>query len=287
MATSFKTMTTMEPKTVLVVDSLNLAFRWKHSGATVFVDDYLKTVDSFAKSFKASKVIITCDGGKSSYRTNIFPEYKAGRKEKRELQTPEEAAAFAAFFKEYCAVIDMYKDVDDYPVLQYSGVEADDLGAYIVSHLKKRRKSGELWKVKLLSSDRDWDLLIDDYVSRFSYVTRKEVNTDNWNEHYDYSVDDHISIKCLMGDSGDSIPGVDGIGPKKAHDLVQVYGSTYDIIANMPIISKYKHIANLNEFGGDALVRNYQLMDLVSYCADALGEENCAKVDLVLESYLK
>jgi len=277
----------MEPKTVMLVDSLNLGFRWKHSGAKVFVDDYLHTVDSFAKSFKASKVIILADQGSSSYRREIFPEYKANRKEKQESQTPEEADAFEAFFKEYTAVIDMYKEVDDYPIIQKNSVEADDLAAYIVGHLKKRRKHGEIWKVKLLSSDRDWDLLIDDYVSRFSYVTRKEVNADNWNEHYDCSVDEYISYKCLIGDPGDNIPGVEGIGPKRALDLIRAYGDTYEIISALPISSKYKYAANLNSFGADNLLRNYQLMDLVSYCADALGPENCAQIDKTLESYLK
>ncbi len=287
MATSFKQLTTAEPQTLLIVDSLNLAFRWKHSGAKEFVDDYLATVNSFKKSFKASKVIITCDMGKSSYRKEIFPEYKQNRTEKQTLQTPAEEAAFQAFFEEYCRVVDMYKEIDDYPLLQFPGVEADDISAYIVGALKKRRKLGEVWKVKLLSSDRDWDLLVDDYTSRFSYVTRKEITADNWGEHYDYGIDDHISIKCLMGDSGDNVPGVDGVGPKKAYDLVQAYGTTYDIIANLPISSKYKYIANLNAFGAENLDRNYKLMDLVTYCADALGPENCAQVDKILEQYVK
>lgn len=280
MATSFKTMTTAESQTLLVVDSMNLAFRYKHSGAKQFVDSYLQTVDSFKKSFKASKVIIACDMGKSKYRTNIFPEYKANREELRAKQTPEDAAAFEAFFKEFTAVIDMYKEVDDYPVLQFQGVEADDIAAYIVA---RRKKFNRIW---LLSSDKDWDLLVGDNVSRFSYVTRKEITADNWNEHYEYDIDDHISIKCLTGDSGDNIPGVSGIGPKKALDLVRTYGSTYDIIANMPIVSKYKHIANLNEFGTDNLIRNYALMDLVSCCEDAIGPDNITQIDKVLEDYL-
>jgi 5'-3' exonuclease len=285
MATTFKQMTTAEPQTLLIVDSLNLAFRWKHSGAKEFVNQYLQTIDSFKKSFKASKVIITCDGGKSKYRSEIFPEYKANRKILQDKQTPEEAAAFEAFFKEYTAVIDMYKSLwadstDEYPVLQFAGVEADDIAAYIV---KKRKKFNKIW---LLSSDRDWDLLVDDHVSRFSYVTRKEITADNWNEHYDYDLEDHISIKCLMGDSGDNVPGVVGVGPKKALDLVRAYGTTYDIINSLPISSKYKYISNLNSFGADNLLRNYQLMDLVSYCADALGDENCAQVDTLLSEYL-
>lgn len=123
-------------------------------------------------------------------------------------------------------------------------------------------------------------------MSRFSYVTRKEVTYDNWSEHYDYPIESHISIKCLTGDSGDNIPGVTGIGPKKARDLVEAYGTTYDIIASMPITSKYKHIANLNTFGADRLMLNYRLMDLMSYCDEALGIDNCETIDKVLKEYL-
>ena len=176
--------------------------------------------------------------------------------------------------------MDKYLEVGNYPILKFDKCEADDIAAYIV------RKCSKTHKIWLMSSDKDWDLLVGTNVSRFSYVTRKEITIDNWAEHYEYEPDDHISIKCLTGDSGDSIPGVPGIGPKKAHALVKEYGSTYDIIASMPIKSKYKHIANLNEFGADALLLNYKLMDLVTHCDEALGTDNCTAIDKVLESYL-
>jgi 5'-3' exonuclease len=280
MATSFKAMTAEEPNTILIVDSLNLAFRWKHKKATEFVNEYIRTIESLKKSYKASKVIITCDEGSSSYRKNIFPEYKANREALRANQTAEEAAYFEAFFQEFNRVIDTYKEVGDYPVFKFYKVEADDISAYIVG---KRRKKNKIW---LASSDKDWDLLVCDTVSRFSYVTRKEVTLDNWNEHYDYSPDDHISIKCLMGDGGDNIPGVDGIGPKTAVKLIQQYGDAYEIAASLPIASKYKYVANLNTFGVDRIIRNYNLMDLVTHCADAIGADNCAIIDKQLEEYL-
>ncbi len=68
--------------------------------------------------------------------------------------------------------------------------------------------------------------------------------------------------------------------------LVQDYGSTYDIIASLPIFSKYKYIDALNKFGADNLMLNYKLMDLVTYCEEALGEENCKKINQVLSIYL-
>lgn len=281
MATSFKQMATMDPNTIMVVDSLNLAFRYAHKRQATFLDDYVRTVESLKKSYKAGKVIITCDKGSSSYRKALLPEYKSGRKAKQEEQTPEDAEYYEVFFKEFDRIIETYKELEDYPVFRFDRCEADDVAAYIV---RKCRNTHKIW---LVSSDKDWDLLISDNVSRFSYVTTKETTIDNWGDHYDYPVDDHISVKCLMGDSGDSVPGVKGIGPKKAQALVQEFGSTYDIIASLPISSKYKYVAALNEFGAERLILNYKLMDLVSHCDEALGKDNCKIIDEVLCTYLK
>jgi DNA polymerase-1 len=165
-------------------------------------------------------------------------------------------------------------------VLRFPGVEADDIAAYIVNQ-KSKLPFDEIW---LMSSDRDWDLLVGEGVSRFSYVTRKEVTINNWNNHYDFSPEDYISIKCLMGDSGDNVLGVPGIGPKRAVALVSEYGSCYDIAANIPIAGKYKYIQELNKCK-DLLLLNYQLMDLVTYCAEAIGADNCKTIDQTLELY--
>jgi 5'-3' exonuclease len=155
-----------------------------------------------------------------------------------------------------------------YPVFRYKNVEADDIAAQLVAELKG---NSTIW---MISSDRDWDLLIDDNVNRFSYVTRKEVTKENWNDHYDVSIDNYISYKCLTGDAGDNVPGVKGVGPKRAIGLINGFGSAFDIADQLPISSKYKYIESLNEFGAEKLMRNYELMDLVTYCADAIGEEN-------------
>lgn len=280
MSIEFKTMQE-ENNNLMVVDCLNLGFRWKHSGDTDFLDSYVQTVESLKKSYKCSKVILTCDSGSSNYRKSIYPEYKQNRKEKFDQQTLEEQLAFERFFTEFNRVMDHFKENSKYPLFRFEKCEADDVAAYVVKNYSKKFD-----KTVLISSDRDWDLLVKPNVMRFSYVTRKEVTWDNWNTHYDYNPDDHISIKCLVGDSGDNIRGVPGIGPKKALALVAEYGTTYDIIANMPISSRYKYINNLNEFGADNLMLNYQLMDLLEFCEEALGEENCNTINTTLENYV-
>jgi len=279
MSKTFK-QATESTNTLLIVDSLNLAFRYKHSGATDFAEDYLRTVNSLKKSYKASHVIIAGDQGSSSYRKALSPEYKQNRKDKFAEQTDAERAAFELFFEDFTKTLEHIAENTDYPVLRFPGVEADDIAAYIVNQ-KSKLPFDEIW---LMSSDRDWDLLVGEGVSRFSYVTRKEVTINNWNNHYDFSPEDYISIKCLMGDSGDNVLGVPGIGPKRAVALVSEYGSCYDIAANIPIAGKYKYIQELNKCK-DLLLLNYQLMDLVTYCAEAIGADNCKTIDQTLELY--
>lgn len=279
---SFNQMTAPTDKHLMVVDSLNLAFRYKHARAVDFADDYMHTVESLKKSYHCDKLIIAGDMGSSSYRKALYPEYKQNRKDKYLDQSEAEKAEFEEFFAEVQKILKLYEESTNYPVIRFPGVEADDIAAYIVG----KRKQYMLPQIWLISSDRDWNLLVDYGVSQFSYVTRKEFTVDNWKEHYDFDRDDYISIKCLVGDNGDNIPGVPGIGPKRALLLVEEYGSTYDIISAIPISSKYKYISALNTFGADRLMLNYRLMDLVTFSADAIGTDNCIKLDKILLDYL-
>jgi DNA polymerase-1 len=276
---NFNKITALDPNSLMIVDALNLAFRYKHARSTDFVEDYIKTVKSLQTSYKCSKVIITSDFGSSSWRKSIYPEYKANRKDKFETQTPEEALEFEMFLEEFERVIQEIQN--SFLTLRFEKVEADDIAAY-VTKLALQAGYTQIW---LISSDRDWDLLVCPEVSRFSYVTRKEVTFDNWNTHYDCNPEDYISMKCLAGDSGDNIPGVEGIGPKRSADLIREYGTAFDIVAALPIPSKYKYIQNLNK-SGDIILLNYQLMDLVTYCEEAIGNSFCAVIKQKVNDYL-
>lgn len=261
---------------LMILDALNLAFRWKHSGAVEFKDEYLKVVKSLAKSYKCSQVIIAADQGSSTYRKQIYPDYKQNRKDKFAEQTEVEKQQFELFFEEFTHTLQALEQ--EYPLLRFQGVEADDIAAYIASK-QNQLKFDHIW---LISSDKDWDLLISDRVSRFSYVTRRETTQENWNEHYEFGMEDYISIKCLTGDSGDNVPGVPGIGPKRAHSLVAEYGSTWDIIASIPILGKkYKYIQDLNQ-SKELLELNYKLMDLQTHCREAVGQDNLKTIDEIL-----
>ena len=257
---------------LLIIDTLNLAFRFKYANKKCFAGELISTIQSFARSYKAKDVVIACDWG-SAWRKEIFPAYKANRKELRDKQTEEEAQSFKEFLMEVEEAIDTMRDM--YTVFKFKGVEADDIMAYIATTYSHNYE--HTW---LISTDKDIDLLIADDVSRFSYVSRKEIRLDNWDEFYDYTQEQHISIKVLMGDKGDNVPGVEGIGAKRAVVVLKDYETAYDVYASLPISSKYKYIQNLNSFG-DQLLINYELMDLVTYCADALGSDNVKEIDEV------
>lgn len=280
MSKSFKQVADAE-NTLLIVDSLNLGFRWKHSGATDFAEDYLRTVESLKKSYKAKWVIIAADQGSSSYRKAIYPEYKQNRKDKFAEQTDAERAQFELFFEDFNKCLEHIKANTNYPVLRFAGTEADDIVAYIASIVDELPVE-HIW---MISSDKDYDLLVSDKISRFSYVTRKEITANNWHTHYDFTQDEYISIKCLMGDSGDNVAGVEGIGPKRALELVNQYGSALDIVASLPIASKLKYVQALNA-SGDKILLNYQLMDLVSFCKDALGT-NASTINNITKEYVQ
>lgn len=263
---------------LLIVDGLNLAFRWKHSGGQDFHAEYLKTVQSFRRSYEAKHVIIAADSGKSSYRKRIYPEYKGDREEKFAVQSEAEKEIFLRFMADYNKALDYIKDNSDIQVIRFEKTEADDIAAYICCNY-----SQEFEHVWLLSTDEDWDLLLKDNISRFSYVSKKEFNLDNWHLHYDYPFEDHLSIKCLIGGE-DNIKGVSGIGPKRAVSLVAEYGSIFDIIDAIPINSKYQFIKNLNN-SKDNLLLNIELMDLVSFHTEALGD-NTNHIDTLIRKLL-
>ena len=254
----------MEPnKNALIVDGMNLAFRWKHQGKLDFELDYMRTVESLAQSYECSKIIIAGDWGSSAYRKHIDPQYKENRKERYKDQTEQEKEDIKLFFEEYERTLETLND--KFLVLRYFQVEADDLASYVAVH---REKFGidDIW---LISSDRDWDLLVNENVSRFSTVTRKETTVFNWEEFFDFPQEDYISFKVLTGDKGDNIDGVPGIGPKRATELLQQYGTAFDIYDALPIESRYKYIQSLNA-SKDLILKNYRMMDLISYCAEAI-----------------
>jgi len=261
-----------EPKgnNILIVDSLNLAFRYKHTRRRDFAEDYYSTVKSLARSYQASRIILACDWGKSTYRKALYPEYKADREAKVALQSEEENQEFIDFIEDFEKTLEFCKN--SFTVLKYRGVEADDIAAYLTNYAF-HNDPDHIW---LISSDKDWDLLLTDRVHRFSYVTRKEYTLENWGEFYEYPHDMALDIKVLVGGK-DNVTGIPGVGPKRAHTLLKEYGDAFTVYDSIPLPGKPVYIRNTNEFG-DNILRNIELIDKITYCQEAIGSENIENI---------
>jgi len=253
---------------LLLVDSLNFCFRYTKRNGN-FAADFIREVNSFADSFDCGNIIILADRYGSIYRKNIYPEYKANRK--RENQTEEEALEFKKFIDEYNRALDVA--ANRFKVIVIDGVEADDTIAYLST-----RKAKDFSHIMILSTDKDLNQLVNHKVSRFSYITRKETNIHNFEEQNGCTPSDFILTKCLEGDTGDNIPGIAGIGKKRACTLARDYCDVELLLDAIPLEGKQIFIQNLNK-GRDILELNYKLMDLTNHQDEILNQEHIQYIE--------
>jgi len=246
---------------LLIIDGNNLAFRYvgKHNYAS-FYDDYINTAYSLAKSYSAERVIICFDYGKSYYRNNILPTYKDSRK--KEL-TEEEQERKEAFFNCLNDLINNYLDIEHY---KFRGVEADDLITFFVDHLSE--DYDHTW---IVSSDKDLYQLLDEDVSIFNIFSRKEITVQSLLEDFECTPEEYLVAKIIMGDSGDTIPGVEGIGIKRGLGIAKKYKTIPNLIDSLPIAGKAKYIQNLNS-SKDLLDLNENMINLFDYYEEAIKE---------------
>ena len=260
---------------LVLIDGVNLAFRYlqRHNYAD-YTDDYIKTVNSLGRSYKAKRVICCFDSGASVFRKNIFPEYKDDRKIER---TKEEQDKFNMFFES------LNETIDQLPVehFKFKGIEADDTIAYFAKHLAP--KYDHTW---IVSSDRDLFQLLKANVSIFNIYSRKEVTVESLLETHGLTPKEYAFSRMIEGDTGDNIKGIEGIGPKRAADLVKEYKTLDNLIKNLPIKGKAKYIQNLNA-GVDILIRNERLINLTSYNTEIISStDNFELVQNILDKAL-
>lgn len=251
-------------KNLMIVDGTNLGFRFKKDLVKPIASSFLNTINSLANSYDAKDTIILGDKGKSIFRTEIYPEYKGNRDERFSQRTEEEVAADKLFFEYLEEAFDLASST--YPTFKIRGVEADDMAGFIIQLI-----GGEYDHVWLISTDGDWDTLLSPTVSRFSFTTRREYHErDMYENHQCDTVEQFASLKALMGDMGDNIRGVEGLGPKRGYGLLREYGTALDILDALPLPGKQKFIQNLNA-SAELIERNLQLVDLPTFCGEAIA----------------
>tara|TARA_R110002020_G_scaffold29767_9_gene93988 strand:- start:3157 stop:4017 length:861 start_codon:yes stop_codon:yes gene_type:complete len=255
-----------EKNNLLIVDGNNLAYRWiQRRNYNHFEEDYIRTIESLGNSYKAERIIVCFDFGKSYYRMNISDDYKSTRKKPTD---EEEIKKYHEFFDCLNAI---YDDLT-YDKHKYRGIEADDLMTFLV--LKLSPLYEHTW---ILSSDRDLYQLIDEDVSIFNIFSRKEITVDYLAESFEITPQEFLLSRYIEGDKSDAIIGVSGIGPKRAQTLAKTYKDFSALLDALPVKGKSQYIRNLND-SKTLLKRNEKMINLSKYNKDAIiagkdGEE--------------
>lgn len=211
---------------ILLIDSNALMYRayhglppLKHDGEVVgAVYGFFLIITKVLDELEPEYVVATFDRKEKTFRHEIFEDYKAQRPDMPEdlvSQIPKIKNGLKSF---------------NIPTLDKKGFEADDIIGTLATKWEKDKK------IIILSGDRDLLQLVDENVSVRSpgrgIKKMIDFDKDKVIEKYGLPPELFVDYKAFRGDPSDNIPGVKGIGKKRAAKLVQDYGTVEDIYKN-------------------------------------------------------
>ena len=224
-------------KTLVVIDGKSVFYRGYYAMGALSTSEGVPTggVYGFAaiameivRKLKPTKVVVAWDkaGTSTAKRTEIYPEYKAGR-----VKPPEDFYAQIPYLKELVLSLGWgFVECDNY--------EADDLIGTL-AYQASPDSSG--WQMYIISSDMDMLQVVDENVKMYrvlkGFTNIEEIDVKAVEEKYGIKKEQFLDLKALKGDNSDNIPGVPGIGEKGAVKLLNEFGSLEGIYENIEKIS--------------------------------------------------
>jgi DNA polymerase I len=218
--------------TLYIVDALNFLFRAFHAlpplsnskglptGAVYGLCQMLLRIE---RDWRPTHLCVIYDAPGPTFRDEIFAAYKANR--------PPMPADLAAQIGLSHRVVEAF----GLPVLSVPGVEADDTIATVA-----RQAVAAGLRVVICSSDKDLMQLCSDRIQLLDTMKNKLLGPAEVQEKFGVAPDRLGDLLALMGDSVDNVPGVEGIGPKTAADLIGRYGSIQGVIDHVDEIKGKK-----------------------------------------------
>lgn len=167
---------------------------------------------------KPKYVVVCWDKSSKTFRKEMYPQYKATRK-----SMDDELKVQVPFVKELVGALNL-------PFVELENYEADDIIGTFVEQSKD-------YETIVVTGDKDELQLIDEhtkiYMLRKGFSETHIYGLEEMIETYGLTPAEFIDLKALQGDSSDNIPGVPGVGPKTAVDLIQKYGSLDGVYQNL------------------------------------------------------
>jgi DNA polymerase-1 len=226
-------------KKIALIDGYGFVFRAYHSVPNLTRPDgtnvggvfgFTNMLIKLIASLNVSHIAVVFDSGGKTFRHNIYPQYKANRP-----PCPPELIPQFPIVRECVEALNI-------AVLEKIGFEADDI---IATLAKKAEKQG--FEVVIVSSDKDLMQLITENISMFDAMKNKTISFNEVQEKFMVSPDKVLEVLSLIGDSSDNIPGVKGIGPKTASELINQYDSIENLYQNIGQIKQEKKQKLLSE----------------------------------------
>jgi DNA polymerase-1 len=211
-----------------------------------------KLAESLHKQDGPTHLAVIFDASEKTFRNEMYAGYKAQRP-----PPPPELVPQFPLIRDATRAFSL-------PCIEEAGLEADDIIAcYSTAALK------EGWNVTIVSSDKDLMQLVQPGLDLLDTMNDRRIGRDYVIEKFGVPPEQLGDVLALMGDSVDNVPGVPGVGPKTAAQLIQQYGDVENVLAHAEEIAKPKLKANLIEHA-DAARLSRELVRLV--CDSPLPE---------------
>jgi DNA polymerase-1 len=212
-----------------------------------------KLAEGLHKADGPTHMAVILDAAEETHRNQMYDQYKANRPPAPEDLVPQ------------FPLIRVATRAFSIPCIEENGLEADDI---IACYTYAAVRAG--WKVTIVSSDKDLMQLVDDgRVDMLDTMNDRRITSTEVMEKFGVPPEKVGDVLALMGDSVDNVPGVPGIGPKTASQLIQQYGDLETVLALTGEITKPKLKQNLIEHA-EAARLSRRLVELV--CDSPLPE---------------
>ncbi len=183
----------------------------------------------------ADAIAVIFDAARKTFRSDIYPEYKAQRP-----PPPEELVPQFPLIREATRAFGL-------PGIELEGFEADDL---IATYAVQAVAAGA--RVTIVSSDKDLMQLVGDGIAMLDPLKNKAIGTAEVMEKFGVAPDKVVQVQALCGDPTDNVPGVPGIGVKTAAQLIAEYGDVETLLARAGEIKQPKRREALLEHAAAA-----------------------------------
>ncbi|KAA6406325.1 DNA polymerase I [Candidatus Tokpelaia sp.] len=203
---------------------------------------------------------VVFDHSAQTFRKEIYPAYKANR-------PPPPADLIPQF-----GLIRTATRAFNLPCIEKEGYEADDILATLA-----RRAEAAGAEVTIISSDKDLMQLVGSHIGLYDPMKNKAIGRAEVIDKWGVPPEKMVDFQALVGDSTDNVPGVPGIGPKTAAELLQQSGSLAAVLAGAGEIAQKKRRETLTENADKALLSR----KLVELCAAVPLEQDLDNLALV------